>query len=164
VNALFGSDSHVTSSLNFRTYLYWIFALAGRLTVTTRPALICQWRLKYDTYCSTSGSLQQTRGERCLVTNSVAHQQNQRGICALSSIPPVNTMLEDSRSACARTSPLCGCLYVESDRDLWPRVRGTLRGYGQTACTPARWHDTRAGVTSRQNRCITPCEVRRAER
>ena len=120
-------------------------------------------KLEYETYCSILGSSQQTRGERCLVTNFVGHQRNQRGICSLSSIPPVNTRVEDLGGACARTSELCGRLHVESDRDLRPSVRDALRGYRQIACTPTRWHDTRAGVTSRQNRCIAPREVGRAK-
>ena len=97
------------------------------------------------------------------MTNFEAHQQNQSRKCSLSPMPPVNTTLEGSGSACERTSELCGRLYVKSDRDLWPSVRGALCGHSQIACTPTRWHNTCAGVTSRQNRCIAPCKVGRAE-
>ena len=78
-------------------------------------------------------------------------------------MPPVNTTLEGSGGACERTSELRGRLHVKSDRDLWPSVRGALCGYSQIACSPTRWYDACAGVTSSQNRCIAPCKVGRAE-
>ena len=66
-----------------------------------------------------------------------------------------------------RTSKLCSRLHVESDNDLRSSVSGRESGahwgYSQTARTPTRGLDTCARGTGRQNGCIAPCKVGRAE-